>query len=182
VYRVADNRTSSRQAYRLASKARTLYTSRRVNATEDSVMNSSRFASAVQGLCTTIIICSLATLSLSCGCKKKSPADKPTEDVEELLRGSSLYGHLTADARDPIFCAASYIRRAGGPDTPGPATTVTLEEWQAHGKRLLEWIRKHDADRVRSLVEGFPDFVHRWSPFFFPEGADDLHEAEEGPE
>ncbi len=128
-------------------------------------MNSSRFVSTPQALCTAIIICALATLSLSCGCRKKVVADKPTEDVEELLRGSLLYGQLTADARDPIFCAASYLRRAGGPDSPTPKPE-TLKEWQAHGKRLLAWLRKQDAGRVESLVEGFPDFVHRWSPFY----------------
>ncbi len=128
-------------------------------------MNGSRFVSTVQGLCIAIIICALATLSLSCGCKKETPADKPTEDVEELLRGSSLHDSLTADHRDYILCAVTYVGRAGGPDIAGPRPE-TLEEWQAHGRQLLEWIRKQDADRVESLVKGYPDFVHTWSPFY----------------
>ena len=97
------------------------------------------------------------------------PASQPTV-TSTPVDGAWLQQILQSSNRDYIFCAASYLSRKGGPAVPTPLPT-TLSEWQANGKKLIEWLGKQDSKTITALADGYPAFVQKWEPFFPPEPA-----------
>lgn len=78
------------------------------------------------------------------------------------IRDNDLYQDLTADSRDSMFCAMSYIERRGGPSIAGASRDVAT--LLAMREPMEEWLLAQ-AERD-SIASDYLEYRDRWNPVF----------------
>ncbi len=109
----------------------------------------------------TLCTCTILIFFTSC-CSSERLGKEKQSMLRSFLQSS--------DSRDEIYCASSYIQRVGGPELPtlqpDKIEEWQLEEWQKYGKKLLEWLKAQDIEKVNEIEEGFEAFRLTWSPYY----------------
>lgn len=82
-------------------------------------------------------------------------------DADEYSN-SSLYLDLTADSRDAMYRAMSYIQRCGGPSIVGSADD--LLDLRVNRARHLDWLSGRQG--VARIIGEYEEFRKRWSPVY----------------